>query len=308
LVVALTLVVLLPLALVAARRIVSPWRAVSLAGPPAGTVAPPPRALWRIGAYNIAHGRGATDDNFGGGNADVRARRLLNIAAFLQAQNLDFVILNEVDFSSLWSGNVDQASAIADAAGYGHVVRQRNLDVGIGPLGLSFGNALLSRWPIVDAQRLPLPARSTLESVVAGQKHAAIVTVDVGLGRLLRIVPVHLEHRDEPTRLASAARFLALANDGGPPVVAVGDFNSTPPSWPLSEPVAGQTAVQALLDGGFSSALDLVTPSGLTYPSWAPNRRIDWTMASAPLRVVGDAVGGGKLSDHLAVWGTISWP
>jgi endonuclease/exonuclease/phosphatase family metal-dependent hydrolase len=306
------------LVVVVGRRVASPWTAVGieLRGPPP-TSSPPPAAI-RVGAYNIAHGRGATDDNFAGGDAAVRAARLDAIAAFIRAKDLDVVVLNEVDFSSIWSGNVDQAAVIADAAGYPFVVRQKNLDVGLGPIGLSFGNAVLSRWPITDASLLRWPAKSRLESIVAGQKMGATVTVDVG-GTALRIVPVHLEHRDEATRLLSASMLSAIAADGGPPLMALGDFNSGPRGWPLTEPTDGTTAVQRLLDAGFRTAVDVEgAPAGLSFPAWAPNRRLDWVMVTSPLEVIDDVVGGdvvglvgaalAPLSDHVAVWATVRVP
>ncbi len=281
-----------------------------------GTAAPlgaPPTSI-RVGAYNIAHGRGATDDNFAGGDAHVRAARLDAIAAFIAGLDLDVVVLNEVDFDSIWSGNVDQAKAIADAAGYPVIVRQSNLDVGLGPLGLRFGNAVLSRHPVREVQPLRWPTRSALESAVAGAKSGAVVVVSIG-GVDVRVVPVHLEHRDEATRLASVDALLAVAYDGGAPVIALGDFNSGPQGWPLTTPTNGTTALQRALDGGFASAVDVAAPTGLSFPAWAPNRRLDWVLATSPLVVVTDAIVGDEvglggaspapLSDHLAVWATV---
>jgi len=288
------------------RRAVSPLMAVGVTQP-ASTPAPAASVTsLRVGAYNIAHGRGASFDNFGGGDRATREARLDAIAETLRLARLNVVVLNEVDFRSVWSHHTDQAEAIAERAGYAFVARQKNLDVGLGPWGLSFGNAVLSRFPIVSAESLSLPTLSTVEHIAAGSKQAMVVTLDVG-GRRLRLVPVHLEHRDERVRLASAERLIARLTDSGPPLLLVGDFNSTPSGWPLAEPVASpqgqRTALDALLAAGLTTAPSLSSSSSAprSFPSWAPDRRIDWVLAQAPLAVMSDAVMGGDLSDHLAV-------
>ncbi len=71
----------------------------------------------RVLTYNIAHGRGATDDNWEGTVAEKR-RRIEEISRLIAKVEADVVVLNEVDFSSTWSGHQNQAKAIALGAGF----------------------------------------------------------------------------------------------------------------------------------------------------------------------------------------------
>ncbi|MEM7557881.1 MAG: hypothetical protein AAF394_02035, partial [Planctomycetota bacterium] len=56
-----------------------------------------------IACYNIAHGRGIAESNWGNDTAKVRTQRLDEIANLLIEVDADIVVLNEVDFDSSWS-------------------------------------------------------------------------------------------------------------------------------------------------------------------------------------------------------------
>ncbi|WP_339911617.1 hypothetical protein, partial [Symmachiella dynata] len=78
-------------------RIRSPGRRVRVYGDSElsiPTAAQP--GMLRIVTYNIAHGRGAIDDNWQGTNAAKRDR-IEQIAQFLAGTDADVVVLNEVD-------------------------------------------------------------------------------------------------------------------------------------------------------------------------------------------------------------------
>jgi hypothetical protein len=97
----------------------------------------------RVLSYNIAHGRGATDDNWEETAADKR-KRIDQIAQLITTTDADVVVLNEVDFCSTWSGHQNQAEAIARATGYPYWVEQRNLDFRFIYGSWKFGNAVLA--------------------------------------------------------------------------------------------------------------------------------------------------------------------
>ena len=122
----------------------------------------------RIIAYNIAHGRGLSDSNWDGGTAGERNRRLADIGALLKRLDADVVVLNEVDFNASWSGGVDQAVYLAEAAGYRYRATIRNLNFRVGLWSWQFGNAVLSRYPIREAQEIEMPGYARWETVMAG--------------------------------------------------------------------------------------------------------------------------------------------
>lgn len=284
-------------------RLTSPWRQIRIAeltdvvGSPAWS-----GSGLRIVAYNIAHGRGVNRSNWGGGTTVERAKRLDAIADLLRAQIADIVILNEVDFNCTWSGGVNQAQWIARRAGYRYCLEQRNLDTGWPFLRYAYGNAVLSRFPIVDAQSLPLPRHSVFESIVAGSKQAAWCTIEPAPGRRIAVVAVHFEHRREATRIASADRVLALITPD--PLIAAGDFNSTLPGFPMANTdAAGRTALGVLIaDGRFAHAVSSSPgPTDFTLPSWQPKRVIDWVLYPPSWSATSHVVSAGLLSDHLPV-------
>lgn len=263
---------------------------------------------FRIGAYNIAHGRGNGSDNWQGGDKQERKARLQEIARFLKSSDLDVVVLNEVDFDSTWSHGVNQAEFLAAEADYPYRVEQRNFDVAAPFYKWRFGNAVLSRHPISQTRRLKYPAYARWESTLAGQKNGVVCTIDLPEGQQIRVLPVHLSHRSESVRIASAKVIAEERNRSGPPLIAIGDFNSTPVDYPRAETDRqGRTALSWLLyEGGFSASVP-TTPAArqLTFPSTSPNRAIDWILVDERLQVVSQTVPAIELSDHRPIIGVV---
>jgi len=259
----------------------------------------------RILAWNIAHGRGDTEQgflqNWRGGSRAERLNRLDEIAAVLRRVDADIVVLNEVDFDAGWSHGVDQAAYLARAAGYSSRVEQRNFDFRIPFESWAFGNALLTRLPVSDARWIDLPDHSFWEDVVLGSKEAAVVRLRVGSDSLA-IVPVHLEYRPGETRLRAVPVLEAAKRREPAPLVLAGDFNTAPPGWPE---VGTTTAWGRLLSLGWRSARAPRSPvlEELTFPTYAPVESRDWILVEPSLRVVEARVlpGTARLSDHAPV-------
>ncbi len=255
----------------ALSRLTSPLRAVKLISASAKQEArAEPLKELRIAIYNIAHGRGLADGNWSGGDKDAKLARLRKIAALLAAEKPDVVVLNEVDFDSTWSGGVNQAEVIARAMPLANRAEGRNLDVSLPFFTVRCGNAVLSRFPITDARLVKFPGYSTLETIGAGRKKGLLCTLLLPGDREVRILAVHLEHRSEEVRIAAALVIGELAADEGPPLVAAGDFNSTPKSYPRATPDAS-------------------------------GRAIDWVLAPASWRIAEHRPLDSKLSDHRPV-------
>ena len=115
-------------------RLASPWNAVKLIT--LNEKSPLNQAdvkqELRVGCYNIAHGRGGRlgTKNWEGGDRATKIDRVKQIGRMLKDAQMDIVVLNEVDFSSFWSGHFDQAKVIAQEAGYPYLAEQRNVVVG----------------------------------------------------------------------------------------------------------------------------------------------------------------------------------
>jgi endonuclease/exonuclease/phosphatase family metal-dependent hydrolase len=253
----------------------------------------------RILAWNIAHGRGNTDENWNGETLAERTERLKAIAEVIFQSRADIVILNEVDFDSTWSHGVDQARTLALAADYPHVAEQRNVDLRLPGFSWKFGNAVLSRYPLGHAVPLHYPAYSAFEAAVAGKKNGMVVTAATPWGTL-DLIPIHLSHRSTTTRIESIKVIREHLGYGIPTILA-GDFNCS--RSPDPDPLR-LTAIDRLLqEGTWTSRPHPPYGSGeYTYPTGAERERIDWIAVPANWTVVRSEVIPSTLSDHRPVF------
>lgn len=153
----------------------------------------------RVATYNLHSGVGV-DRRF-------RPQRIIDVIGELDA---DIVALQEV--LSPVSG-FDVHAHLREATGF-HFAAAATLQLA----GGTFGNALLSRWPIVDCIARDL-------SVGTREPRGALDAIVARDGRELRVIATHLglrasERAEQVTRLVEHAR-------GGPdvPVILAGDFN-----------------------------------------------------------------------------------
>jgi len=278
-------------------------------------IAPPsvaPDSL-RMVTYNIAHGRGPELDapNTAGGPEDQKRARLQRIGEALRKTGADMILLQEVDFNSWWSYGVDQSMIIAEAAKMPFVVTQRNIDTGL-PFWRrwEFGNVLLSRFPILEAEKINLAPYSDVERLIAGNHDALMALIDLGGGATLRVIGVHLEVRSEETRVQAAQQLIATQRQFSEPMVLLGDLNSTPPGLPDSQTSRlGQNTVELLESfGGFQRrpARGRATHRDFTFPTVAPRRVIDWILPDQNFRITEYVVLRNiSESDHFPVLATL---
>lgn len=266
----------------------------------------------RVLAWNLAHGRGDAESgwfrNWRGGSDEERVARLGRMAMLLREADADVVVLNEVDFDAGWSDGLNQAEVLARSAGYEVRVEQRNYDLQLPFTRYAFGNAVLTRLPLRDAEWMELPVHSRLEDLALGAKAASVVRLETTHGPL-SVVAVHLEPRGPETRLAAVRTVQRLRSGERAPLILAGDFNAAPPGWPGS---GSRTVLGELLDLGWRSprADRAPEPEEWTYPSSDPERSIDWILVEPPLQVTEARVlaGGGDLSDHAPVLAVIEVP
>jgi endonuclease/exonuclease/phosphatase family metal-dependent hydrolase len=107
---------------------------------PAPAVAPSLAGTVRVLVYNIHAGKDAAG-----------SPRVPELANLVGQTGADIVLLQEVDVGTRRSGGVDQPAELARRTGYVSAFG-RTIDYD----GGRFGNAVLSRWPILDARMIPL--------------------------------------------------------------------------------------------------------------------------------------------------------
>lgn len=296
-------VLLLPYAY---SRVVSPWSRVAIYSTAEGEnrAAPATRSL-RVASYNIAHGRGVAESNWDGGSAEERSRRLEQIAELLREIDADIVVLNEVDFDSSWSYSINQAETLAKLAGYPFRAEERNLDFRILGWTWRFGNAVLSKHPITDAEVVDLPAEYGWETILAGKKRG--INCDISINRQqVRVIGAHLSHRLEAVRVNSAKMLLELAEDKTRPTIIAGDLNSSPSGFPESAKDAnGDNAIETLDASRLFQRWPVLFPSDehdCTFHSTDPTIVIDWILIPRDWSFSSYSVNPATLSDHRLIY------
>jgi endonuclease/exonuclease/phosphatase family metal-dependent hydrolase len=200
----------------------------------------------RVLSYNIHHGEGVD------GKLDLE-----RVAGVIRAVEADIVALQEVDQRVRRSRGVDQPAELGWLSGMRAVFGQ-NI-----PLeGGGYGNAVLSRLPIVRHKNHPLP------NVDAGEQRG-VLEIELeppGDRQPLVILATHLDHRrDDRERLASAKAIGELASAYlERPMLLIGDLNATPDS-----------AVMAEFHKTWKRANDEILP---TIPVARPARQIDYVL------------------------------
>jgi len=195
--------------------------------------------------WNIGFGGGLTGQPTDRHPAGEVRRNLDAISAFIRDQAPDIVFLQEVDRPSSRTGMIDQADYILKHSGmpYGCFVstwHDRYVPFPFRPVSahigaIHSGQMIMSRYPIMDCRRVPLPQpddnpwwynRFFLNRAIG---HAVI---DAGKGGgVLDAVNIHLEAFSRPNREKQSG-FVAGYVSGLPkdrPLVMAGDFNSLSP-------------------------------------------------------------------------------
>jgi len=231
----------------------------------------------RVMTYNIHYGTGVS------GELDLE-----QIATTIRAVNADIIGLQEVDSNfGKRSEFQDQPRLLARYLGmhyvYGESIRVHHLFPGQGT-GY-YGNMILSRYPIIDAQMLKLPttwgaeARTALKAIIATpQGQIAVWSTHLGLS-----------HR---ARLEQVRSLLTAVNAEERPCVILGDFNAVTGSPEIS------LMANRLQDTG-----ELIGNAGGTFYMAASQTmpRIDYIWLDQSLDAISHRVVPSPASDHLAV-------
>ena len=280
--------------------------------------------------YNIGYLSGLTN------NEAVRETRsffegnLEDALGFLAEVDPDFIGFQEIDYHSKRSYYVDQVDTIAKRRGFGYAAVAINWDKRYVPYPywpprvhfgeMRSGQAVLSRYPIVKAERIVLAEVDAPFYYRAFylDRLAQVVEVDVD-GTTVVIINLHLEAFELQTRQRQAREVLDLLRSfAGRPVLLLGDFNSLPPhaaqkSGFEDEPGAdfrGDETIALIL--GESGLLEAFPPQAYerdeslthTFPSDRPTRRLDYIFYSPDRIEPVDwevAHSAGTASDHLPV-------
>lgn len=209
-------------------------------------------------------------------------RGLFGIIQGLRALDAELVALQEVERGTFRSSGIDQAKLLAREAGYPHFHFYKARDCGPGEYGL----ALLSKYPLTDCRRTPLPIVPKVQERVLGSAVA-----HMPWGRL-SVHVTHLTHvfHARKLRMQQALHILEAIDADPLPKVLLGDFNDVPGS--LMHRTLGRRLVDVFKHAGegrggtFPLVPKLVTP------------RIDYIFATPDLTPARARVIPTRASDH----------
>lgn len=240
-----------------------------------------PGAPIRVVSYNVLGGR----------NTDG-ARDLERLARVILTLEPDLVALQEVDRGTRRLGGLDLAAELGRRTGmkawFGAAMEYD---------GGEYGEAVLSRLPVAGARVHPLPRTGDREP-----RAALAVRVQRPGGCEFVFVGTHLDH--EPPhgdRIAQAHELLRVVRSeyGDVPVVIAGDMNAEPGSPPMR--VLAQGSIGAW-EARRVAGLPVAQP-GPTFPSGAPDRRIDHVLLRPSTRwTVLDATTADRWQDTAPGW------
>ena len=248
---------------------------------------------YRIVTFNIAHARGLS--LFQGLHGRRRFQRnLRKIAHLFDELKPDIVALQEIDENSRWSGSFDHLDYLNAFADFPHAVFGVN-NRRAGGYQLNYGNAILSRHPIVASENV------TFGTHKIGGKGFLFAEIDAR-GHLLPVVNLHLHYGSRVRRFRQIDQLMEYLNTKrehhrlqwatGP--ILCGDLNN--PSHRLD---ATASLFQYFsLQGHYT----LHPPQGVrTFPAPWPRRALDFIFLPPDCRVLHCQVVRCNLSDHRPV-------
>ncbi|MGE3540917.1 MAG: endonuclease/exonuclease/phosphatase family protein [Candidatus Tectimicrobiota bacterium] len=260
--------------------------------PGALETSPAPAEELSILSYNIAYGLGDTTSL--PADAVTVYDRLDHIIETIAACGADLVLLQEVDFASRRTHGVDQLQYIAAALGWGFVARVITWECRYLPLPLwpprhhagrlRAGQGVISRYPLVQNTRQRLSQATTqplLTPLFAPYRIAQMVDVQCSQ-RPLRVINVHLEPGDIPTRQRQAHELAAFARQVATPnSVLMGTFNGV-----IAAATPSHDQTMEVITSSLRDRLRLVPDSLPTYPADEPRDRLDHVFVGPGLQVL----------------------
>ena len=225
-------------------------------------------ATLNVVTYNIRQGFGGTS------RFDLEA-----VAREIEKRPTDVVALQEVGRGWVISGAADTLAWLSlrlDMPAY--------YGANVGDL---WGNAVLTRLPVFGVANTHFNSEGR---VPRGFQRIGIQTT----GAPITVLHTHLEQEDDADTVR-ASQVVRILEDWGktPRTILLGDLNSAPDS----------VAIRTLANAGFVD----VSPDGpLTWPSTAPEERIDYIFVTPDLSVNDTETGQSLASDHFPVWASLA--
>ncbi len=208
------------------------------------------------------------------------------LARVIEAQDPDIVALQEVSRGWVINGSTDTLVWLS---------QRLEMDYVWGPAADStWGNAVLSRFPVLDSQNKSMPNNDEIRL----DRGFLAVDMDIGNGEVLRVVATHL-HAGDTEGVFREPQIRAITGfwNGADRTVLLGDLNAQP----------GDPEMLHLAEAGMLDAFLISGTSGPGFTSEAddPRQRIDYIWVSPDLKARDFVTIQSLASDHFPVTATL---
>ena len=235
----------------------------------------------RVMSYNIHHGRG-TDDKVD----------LNRIADLINHWSPDLVALQEVDNMTSRTDFMNETDTLASRTKMFSMFG-KNIDV----FGGEYGNAVLSKYPIIHSENRKLPN-------LYNSEQRGILAVWVQLkdkDNVTVFISTHFDHREkniERLKSIEKIKFWIDRGDFGDDFIIAGDLNDTHSSNVI-------LTINSFCDGSDQS------DNYKTYPSINPSKQLDYIYACKKGKYIIDSyhvIEAPIFSDHLPIICDLIYP
>ncbi|MBR2375725.1 MAG: endonuclease/exonuclease/phosphatase family protein [Clostridia bacterium] len=242
----------------------------------------------KVGTYNVQH---CSDNTVPVDELNRPIVRVDKIAQLLKDLGVEIVGLNEVYGKGPEEAYCDQARKLAEYFGAESYVFGQSKEF---EWGDTIGNAVLSRYKIVDVQFYPVlepTADERRENETSWYEDRVIVKATVDVGREICFLSTHFGLNGlEKERIVE--KLVEVIDAETRPIILCGDFNVLPDQEYL-KPIYQR----------LQSAADVVGKrSVMTWASFAPQLTIDYIFVSKEFTVKDYEVVDVVLSDHRPLW------
>ncbi len=236
--------------------------------------------------------------NIWGASSPWSAERFDAVAAVINAQHPDFVTLNEIDSMSV-SNPYFHCRELAERTGmkYAYAVAREPYSLHWNQPG-SYGDAVLSRYPIQEIRRFKLYPDITQGDKEREDRAVCAIRVEVG-GHSLWVASTHLDHREaELSRITQAHQLKDVVSSLDGPLVLCGDLNANP-----------DTETIRIISSYMTPQYPSPSLEFYTYPSryagrTTPNQLLDYILlknGDTSVKCLSYRVVNSPASDHCAV-------
>jgi len=237
----------------------------------------------RVMTANLAHGsKDGMNQNLI--QASTIKSNLRDVGNVIAEAGVDIVALQEADGPSIWSGNFDHVRSLAKYADFKYSAHGYHVD----GLNLSYGTALLSRYPLKQSFSFtfsPSPPTFSKGFVIATVPWPCTQTKQTD------IISLHLDFSRNSIRKKQVKKLIQVLKERRNSLIVMGDFNT---DWKAENSVLQDIQKELNLKIYLPESEELIS-----FPF--TGKRLDWILISNDLSFKSYQVLPDIVSDHLMV-------